>query len=301
MKQIFFIIVLVLSSLYQLEAQQNPFISAPEGSSGTEKQVKKTALPGTGIFFNSPLMQKIKSIQKEIQTKISGYISEYKTNRKLSTLFTFLLSSFLYGLLHVLGPGHRKIFLFSYFVSKPSRWKQGMFAGFMTAILHAVSAIIFIGGLYLITSRALLRRFNNISPVLERISYGAIVIIGVYLLIHHIITRRSSGHSHSDTKHNPDTILFILVSGLIPCPGAATIMIFSLAVGAPVVGIYAVLAMSLGMAVVLAMVPPAAILIQNRLEPFLSQWNPSVGEKIHDLFSIAGSVVMIIFGLLFIV
>ena len=69
----------------------------------------------------------------------------------------------------------------------------------------------------------------------------------------------------------------MLASGLIPCPGAATIMIFSMAVGAPAAG-----------------------LIRNRLNPVLSKLNPGSGEMLHGILSISGAAVLVLFGLFFI-
>ncbi|MDC7225448.1 MAG: hypothetical protein PQJ61_01645 [Spirochaetales bacterium] len=295
--------LLILLPLWELSAQQNPFLSGGDSEQGAEQS--GTAYTKTSPFFNSAIMTNLRKLQKSIQSEISGYIREYQSERKLSTLFQFLLFSYLYGLLHVLGPGHRKIFLFTYFISRPTRWRQGMLAGFMTAVLHALSALALIGGLYLITTRALLTRFNDISPILERVSYVAIVVIGIYLLISHIVSAARgtghTGHSHGKDRGSPDTIMFVLASGLIPCPGAATIMIFSLAVQAPLVGVYAVLAMSLGMASLLIFIPPAAIIFKTRFEPLISGWNPKLGERIHTIISIAGASVLILFGLLFII
>ncbi len=304
-----FIAVMVFFSTGSISAQQNPFLSSGPAETGSSVQkasdIDSSASAGTGPFFNSALMRKSRSIQKSIQAKISDYISDYRENGNIRTLIVFLQFSFLYGLLHVLGPGHRKVFLFTYFISRPSRWKAGMFAGFMTAVLHAVSAVVLIGGLFLVTSRALLTRFNNVTPVIETASYGAIVVIGLYLLVRQIISAASSHSNSRDSDslngRNPDTAVFIIVSGLVPCPGAAMIMIFSIAVGEPVVGIYAVTAMSLGMAAVLTLVPPAAIFLKNRLEPLLIKWTPETGERIHNGISIAGAVVMVLFGLLFLI
>lgn len=299
------LLALLLLQGIQLGAQQNPFLTTNSEKTEDKRddgQVYTKANP----LINSRLMQSIKEKQKQFQARISGYISDYKATGNTDKLLVFLLFAYAYGLLHVLGPGHRKIFLFTYFVSRPSRWKQGMLAGVMTALLHALSAVFFIGGLYLITSRTLLSRFNNITPLLERISYGAIILIGIYLLLRHIAAafKRDSnahcGHSHGSSR-NPDTMLFILASGLVPCPGAATIMIFSIAVQAPLVGIWAVLAMSLGMASVLMFVPPAAILLRTKLDPLIEKWNPETGERIHSGLSIAGAAVLILFGFLFII
>lgn len=295
-----FILLSLLIPCIQPAAQQNPFLTTSETENTADSGGVKINRTGfMSPFIESAAMQKIRGIQKMIQAKISGYIADYKTEGNTVVLLNFLLFSYVYGLIHVIGPGHRKIFLFSYFVSSKNEWKKGMAAGFMTAVLHAVSAVIFIGGLYLITSKALLTRFNNLTPIIERLSYGTIILLGLYLVVLNIVHFRK-GNSHGNHSSSPGTIVFVLASGLIPCPGAATIMIFSIAVQAPIIGIYSVLAMSLGMGTVLAFIPPAAILLQDKLNPAISRWNPKIGARIHLALAQAGAVVMVLFGMLFI-
>ncbi|MBI9106468.1 MAG: hypothetical protein JEZ04_06945 [Spirochaetales bacterium] len=296
------VLLLSLAPLFQSAAQQNPFITTGDTQSSVADnagaQTERTEF--LSPFAESPLMQKMKGVQKNLQAKISGYITGYNTEKDSRVLLTFLLFSYAYGLIHVIGPGHRKIFLFSYFMSSKNKWKQGMAAGFMTAVLHAISAIFLIGGLYLITSRALLTRFNNLTPLIEGISYGIIVLLGFYLIILNIMYYRK-GPRQGGNNLSPGTIVFVLASGLIPCPGAATIMIFSIAVQAPLIGIYSVLAMSLGMGTVLAFIPPAAILLQDRLKPVIGKWNPKTGERIHLSVSLAGAVMMVLLGFFFLI
>ena len=292
------VLLLCISAPFSITAQQNPFITTTEtDKSGAElKQTPEPSAPLSGGLF----IQKTRALQKKMQASISEYIADYKSEKDPRILFKFLLFSYIYGLIHVIGPGHRKIFLFSYFISSKEKWKKGMLAGFMTAVLHAMSAVALIGGLYLVTSKALLTRFNDLTPLIERVSYGILVALGLFLLVSNII-QLIRGETHKPGKASPGTILFVLASGLIPCPGAAALMIFSIAVQAPLVGVYSVIAMSLGMATVLTLIPPAAILLQDRLEPLISRWNPGTGERIHAGLAVAGAAVMICFGLFFMI
>ncbi len=302
-----FICILTILLPLSVSGQQNPFLTTGgEQTNETTKTDNPEAKPKLSTaenkiapFFDSALMYRIRKLQKKIQAKVSAQISLYKTQGKTKSFFTFMAFSFLYGLLHVLGPGHRKVFLFTYFISRSTRWKKGMLAGAMTAILHAVSAIIFIGGMYLITTKALLSCFNDVTPVIEKTSYAIIVLIGVWLIINHILSIVRGGNISEKDDREPDTLMFVLAAGLVPCPGAATIMIFSLAMSVPAIGIMAVLSMSIGMAVILTLIPPAAILLQNRIEPLLSRSHPETGIIIHSAISIAGALALIFFGLMF--
>ncbi|MDC7124926.1 MAG: hypothetical protein PQJ46_05130 [Spirochaetales bacterium] len=304
MKKIPVILILILlftMFLSPLSAQQNPFLSSGNETASPQKSLPPSAktTKASNAYYNSKFMQNVKAKQKKLQDKISNYITDYKTDKTHKKLFTFMAFSFLYGLLHVLGPGHRKIALFSYFISKPAKWKNGMFAGFMTAVLHAFSAILFILTLYAITKTALMRRFNDITPIMEKISYGMIVAIGIYIIISYVYELIKK-NAHDNNGRNPDTILFVIASGMVPCPGAATIMIFSIAVNVPLLGIYAVAAMSLGMASVLTFIPLLAIFLRTRINP-AEKWNQRTGEIIHTAISCFGAILLILFGLFFLI
>lgn len=302
MKKIFILLFFfILFSVFSY-AQQNPFLSSSNNETETqnEKQSIQSRGPNSNLY-NSPFMKKVKNKQKQLQDMISSFFTEYKENNKKSVFMKFILFSFLYGVLHVLGPGHRKILLFSYFISKPAKWKHGMLAGFMTAVLHAISAILLVGGLYIITEKMLFRRFNDINPVMETISYSLIILIGVYLIIHEILNLFKKNKNDKTTGNNPDTIIFVIASGMVPCPGAATIMIFAFAVGTPLIGIYSVLSMSLGMAMVLSLIPLLAIFLQNKLFPLVSRWKSKAASYIHSVLSILTAVFLVLFGLFFLV
>ena len=52
--------------------------------------------------------------------------------------------SFVYGLIHALGPGHGKALAFSYFSSRKNTYFQAFTISFFTAFIHILGALILV-------------------------------------------------------------------------------------------------------------------------------------------------------------
>ena len=220
-----------------------------------------------------------------------------------------LALAFAYGLLHALGPGHRKVALAAYFLARPSQPLRGVAAGTSVAVLHAVSAVVIIYGLYYLFRATVTTAFASVSSILELASYAAIVLLGLILLavaIRGIMKERSIFQSSgsSDTPHH-DRIgrserktltAIILSSGAVPCPGTAMILIFCLSQNLPWIGVLAALAMSLGMAAVTVGVSLAAIFGKRGLLSTLPRGS-RLSTLLHQGLEIGGAVLIIAFAL----
>ncbi len=300
------IILIAFCAVFSAAAQQNPFLSSTSENDQLEPAETNNSSSASGqiktpgfTLQNTELMQKIKTVQKKLQASISGFIADYKSGKNESGLWLILLLSFAYGFLHALGPGHRKVVLFSYFLTSPSKWKKGMAAGFLTAVLHAFSAIVIIGGLYFITAKALSRRFNDIAPMIEKASYILVLILGLFLLVTSLAEYIKKRHKAETDNRN--IIFLIIISGLVPCPGAAAIMIFSFGFGVPLLGILSASAMSAGMGALLAIIPPAAVILRNRVSAIGKGDFGLNPELAHLLLTSAGAFILILSGLFFLI
>ena len=110
------IVILLLLIPFQTEAQDNPFISkkAPK---------KEVRLP----TIASKVFAKIMFWQHQLNTKLTEQVKRLKTEKPLASLWPLVMISFLYGVLHAAGPGHGKVVVFSYFISRRARIKKGWF------------------------------------------------------------------------------------------------------------------------------------------------------------------------------
>jgi nickel/cobalt exporter len=117
--------------------------------------------------------------QAEFYRMMSGTIRAAKADG--SAAWTLLGISFAYGIFHAAGPGHGKAVISSYLVANDETWKRGIVLSFASAFLQAVTAIVIVG-----VAAALLgataKVMGDTVRVIEIVSYGLIVLIGLRLL-----------------------------------------------------------------------------------------------------------------------
>jgi ABC-type nickel/cobalt efflux system permease component RcnA len=305
-----------------LAAQGNPFLSTGEGAgqaqSAEEAQSAGQAQSAAGESrregaardgavreddarggdspgrLTAVLPNWLTRLQRELYGRISGSFDTVRSDGFASPAFLLLLLfAFLYGLLHALGPGHRKTVLFSYFLARGAPARTGVAAGLGMALLHGLSAVAVVLSIYYLLRGALLIGVQRAERVMELTTFGLIALFGLVLLVRTIVHLISS-HRHS-AEHtaeaegsapgpadNPQaqgaraevgpasdarsgrgrgggesdrgTLLMILFSGSLPCPGAAMILLFALSMEMLALGVAVIAAMSLGMGVTLSAV-----------------------------------------------
>ena len=89
--------------------------------------------------------------------------------------------SFLYGILHAVGPGHGKTIISSYVVANEETVRRGVIISFIAAGLQALTAVVLVG-LLLFGLNASGLQVNAWSNQLESVSYAMIALVGLYLL-----------------------------------------------------------------------------------------------------------------------
>ena len=129
--------------------------------------------PPDGIF--GWIFQK----QAEFYRQFSGLIRAAKTDG--TAVWSLLGLSFLYGVFHAAGPGHGKAVISSYVVANEETWRRGVILSFASAMLQALVAVVIVGiaAALLNATAATMRMAVN---VIEMLSYGLIVLIGLRLL-----------------------------------------------------------------------------------------------------------------------
>jgi ABC-type nickel/cobalt efflux system permease component RcnA len=343
-------------------AQANPFTGRSPGGTGVpvdtptpartesvgdeeEKTVPDPAAgrgpsstAGTGFFYRLPFQQELIGYQRRLNSGLAGFIRELRESPSPALLFSILGISFLYGFLHALLPGHRKMILFGYFIAEEARPAQGIAAGLGLAILHAAASVIIIGSVYLVLKGAatISGSFENANAFIQTASAWLLLAAGSVLLFFKIreaaAGHRDRGHTHdkenrkpaSDAGENPAgnegaihgfdlhqgddhggrdrpsrggrrrMLPFIIFSGMIPCPGASMILMFSLSLGVFYIGLLSVAAMSAGMAVTLVSVSVLTILLKEKALRLLSG---NGGHKLHTLVELGGAGFLFAFGL----
>ncbi len=203
-------------------------------------------------------------------------MTDIQASRNSGPMLWALLVSFLYGILHTLGPGHGKAVVAAYFVGERGSLWRGLRMGGQIALFHVLSAVIVV----LITDFAV-RQATGQAPsdyrLVRLISYSSIIAIGGWMLVKAVRSSRAANHhhhhhhegcgcAHSAGSGKGISGLLSLAIGAVPCTGALIVLLFGLANDLLWPSITLVIAISLGMALALSGIGVAAILGRRILD-----------------------------------
>ncbi len=123
------------------------------------------------------VLDKQQGLQRMLATSVKGL----KTDNPMAGALTLAGLSFLYGILHAVGPGHGKTIISSYVVANEETVRRGVIISFIAAGLQALTAVVLVG-LLLFGLNASGLQVNAWSNQLESVSYAMIAVVGLYLL-----------------------------------------------------------------------------------------------------------------------
>lgn len=279
----------------QASAARNPFISSEKEAAPPVKE----PLMKYPAFLN-PIMTKLALFQQAMKQKMVQYAKKIQSNPLGASSWWFMCISFFYGVVHALGPGHGKIYACSYFLSQPSTVRRVLLFGNLTMLMHVFSGTVLIlfGALVLKTSGAM--TLENSSVVLERVSYSLLAVVGLFIIgktIYELKTGRGRQHEYPDRTDLKPLIATALAVGMVPCPGAALILLFSLTLGILTAGLWAMLFIAAGMAGTTSLFALGAIGFRKTFLS-LTQGNEHLTNGIYLLFSLGGAACITLLGLL---
>ncbi|MFW5852338.1 MAG: nickel/cobalt transporter, partial [Bacteroidota bacterium] len=286
---------------------QNPLFSnsEPTDSSTVEKEkpqpekerLKEEKSEPSGYSFSvwNRFIQKNTDIQRRIRQKFAHIVKEYKTEgNKGSIAFIFFLT-FLYGIFHSLGPGHGKVFIFSYILTEKPQPLKAIGMSYIFASIHALSG--------LVVSLAIIFTLNTYSSsetiiadsstIISRFSFGLITILGIYLLYTHLRNRPHHSAPHNQKPAKLSRLIYSI--GLIPCPATIITVTFLSSVGLLSIGIISVLFIILGMGVTISAISIISLFSKKLVLRTVSEENKTY-TRIYTTFSLIGASLLILFG-----
>ena len=106
------------------------------------------------------------------------------------------------------------------------------------------------------------RFVDDMGALLQDVSYALLSAVGLFMLagaLRHCRRTRTGQDEPLPRADRRGLLGLALAAGMVPCPGAALVLIFSISQGARAAGLAAMLAISLGMGLSLSAVSLAAI------------------------------------------
>ena len=168
----------------------------------------------------------------------------------------FIISAFVLGALHALEPGHGKSVMAAFVIGTDAELKDASLLGLTVVFSHVIVVILLgIASIFLIGAL-------NVDATHEVMSFvGGIILMGVGFWIVRKYYHPHHHHEHSiDTKKG--TVAIGLSTGLIPCPAALAVLLFSIANNQLYNGLVYVLIFSAGLAISITML--SALFVKGR-------------------------------------
>lgn len=239
-------------------------------------------------------------VQKELRSVMASFARDIRENPMGRAFWLFLLAGFAYGVVHALGPGHGKSFVCGYFLSRKGSIMQGLALGTGSMLTHVGSAGLLVVILNLILERAGMADFDSQGALLQRISYGLLMALGALLTfktLFDLVRGRAHEHAHCQADTRGMTAIS-LGAGLIPCPGSALILIFSITLGIFWAGLAALFFVALGMALTTSLFAVATILFRRAVEHSICR-DGRLARAVYTTLSLCGSLAIMLLGAAF--
>jgi nickel/cobalt exporter len=178
----------------------SPFAAAPGAPSAFgAPQAAPLHAPGfVGAFFSW-----VVDTQQAMQRELAGGVKRLKTDNLFAAAAGLAALSFLYGVVHALGPGHGKTIISSYVVANEETVRRGVTISFMAAALQATTAVVLIGILAIALNMSGFT-IKAWSLQLESASYALIALVGLWLLANQlrVIWRRRRAAQKTRLAHD---------------------------------------------------------------------------------------------------
>ncbi|MCP4969316.1 MAG: DUF1007 family protein [Arcobacter sp.] len=252
--------------------------------------------------------KKEESFLSDYSNKVKEYLLKIEQGNNLA-LFILLGISFLYGVIHALGPGHGKSLAFSYFLSNKSSYLKAFIISQASAFIHIIGALILVVISIFILQSVLNNFVNDSIEILTKVSALMIIALAVYIFFNKLKNKNCSCCSCSTTNNTNQVwgtvkpkkqnilkpnfmkkdLYFVLTSGLIPCPGTVILFIYAFILKTYLAVFLAAIFISLGMGLVIFISSFFAISLNK------------VSEKSHTITNILeflSPVIMFFLGIL---
>ncbi len=225
------------------------------------------------------------STQQKINLTISDSFDKLEAGDE--NMFLYILAvSFIYGLIHALGPGHGKMVIASYFLVKGAKMKEAFKAGFLTSVIHTISALVITFVLYMFFESAITKYFSDINSNMYKVSAIFIILIALFLLYE---TYKDRNEEEKVQRVGNKSLLAVTMSiGIVPCPGVMSIVLFSIILGYINLGVLSAITMSIGMGITISL---AAILSTQ-----IKKSNSKNLSSIMNLISYGGIAILFAMG-----
>jgi ABC-type nickel/cobalt efflux system permease component RcnA len=294
---LFLCAVLLLYAVPLLHAQ-NPFLSDDAGEKpGETDQENKERVTLRYPAFVQSFIQRVSALQRGLNSRMTELGRGLAEGEKSGALLLLVLISLGYGVVHAVGPGHGKVVSFSYCLTEKRKPVRGVLFGIIVAFTQVLVAILLVTVLYFLLKRTLFDSIESFRSLIRLVSAGLIAGLGLWLFLGSLglVPSLHKLHTHGDGCSTNRALLPAALSiGIIPCPGATLIMLFSINMGIARTGVLLSFAFALGMSIIISAVGLATVSAKNFIAGrFRSE---SIVELLHLWAGRIGGFLLLVVG-----
>lgn len=267
--------------------------------------------------------------QYELNRLLSDKTLEAKAGNAPGVWLFLMLVAFVYGAFHSIGPGHGKCVVCSYFISEEASIRRGLTLGYLVAAIHAFSAFSVVAILYYALKGSGQLALNEAARYTSWVGYSLIIALGSFLWVRNLLRWRRSadahpgeaslssdalaqpasacGHAHH-SHHDGDcsaehadsqrNLFWVAAAiGMVPCPGALTILLFSISLDFLALGVVLALMIALGMGLTISLLAVGTILSRQGSLRWFSRRHSSVQTtRFSGVLGLVGSSFTVLLG-----
>jgi ABC-type nickel/cobalt efflux system permease component RcnA len=262
----------------------------------------------------------VQSVQRDLHLSLSAALRDIEADGFGASLALIGLS-FLYGVFHAAGPGHGKIVISTYLLSHESQLRRGVILSFASAMVQGLTAIIIVTLAVWLLNLSM-RQTRGMANDVEVASFALITLMGLMIMASRLWRLRKAftvnalsghhkhDHEHCDHAHGPSqsdldaalslrTFIGIVLSiGIRPCSGAVIVLLLAYSLDLGMVGLFAVLAMSLGTAITVSVLASMSVYLREAAKRLLVMMpdGGTITGRIMDVVGLMGGVIIFVFG-----
>lgn len=242
--------------------------------------------------------------QRENNASLSKLLFSLKEQQD-SAAFYLMWLSFLYGIIHSVGPGHGKVIVTTFLATNPGKFKQGLMVTFLAAFMQALVAIALVTCLLIVFDRSV-HDLNMQIALLIKFSFIIIGCLGVFLIIkaikNFIKNKEHASHEFSPTQLNKavsiKSYLIIIISvGIRPCTGAIMVLVLARMLKIYHYGVISSLLMALGTAITTSTLAVLTISGKKIIKKYMD-CSTSNFEKFSAGLQFVGGGLLVLFSLI---
>lgn len=208
-------------------------------------------------------------------------IISWMTINSTEISFFFILTAFVLGVLHALEPGHGKSVMAAFVMGTDASVKDASLLG-LTIVFSHVFVVILLGlaSIFLLG----ILNVNSTHEIMSFVGGIILIVVGVWMIkkFHH-------PHNH---EHNIDTkkgvVAIGLSTGLIPCPTALAVLLFSISNGQIYNGLIYVLIFSSGLAIAITFLSVFFVKGRGFIQRYLSS------STVNKIPLVSGIIIIIV-------